>query len=138
MAPTFIARSHKRSSRSTLDYSTEATRVLALGPVMKEHLERLGCPEKKIVIHPLGVDVENLPAQPRILKPGEPLRILFAGTFREKKGIQYLIEAASLAHRAGVRLAVRACWATRQVKGETKRLKRQCSGRSVALICKTW
>src|SRR5262245_23246111 len=81
----------------------EAVRVLALGPVMKEHLERLGCPDKKIIIHPLGVDVENLPAQPRILKRGEPLRVLFAGTFREKKGIHYLIEAASMAQRAGLR-----------------------------------
>ena len=82
----------------------EATRVLALGPVMKKHLSQLGCPEKKIGIHPLGVDVENLPAEPRILKRGEPLKILFAGTFREKKGIQYVIDAASLARRAGVRL----------------------------------
>jgi colanic acid/amylovoran biosynthesis glycosyltransferase len=82
----------------------EATRVLALGPVMKKQLAQLGCPEKKIDIHPLGVDVGNLPAKPRILKRGELLKILFAGTFREKKGIQYLIEAAFLARRVGVRL----------------------------------
>jgi colanic acid/amylovoran biosynthesis glycosyltransferase len=81
-----------------------AARVLALGPVMKEHLRQLGCPEEKIAIHPLGVDVENLPAEPRILRPGESLRVLFAGRFYEKKGLQYLIEAASLAHRSGVRL----------------------------------
>ena len=81
----------------------EAARVLALGPVMKDQLERLGCPDEKIIIHPLGVDVENLPAQPRKLKRGESLRVLFAGTFREKKGIHYLIEAASIAKRAGVR-----------------------------------
>jgi colanic acid/amylovoran biosynthesis glycosyltransferase len=80
-----------------------AARVLALGPVMKERLKQLGCPEEKIAIHPLGVDVENLPAEPRMLKPGEPLRILFAGTFREKKGIHYVIEAASMAQRAGLR-----------------------------------
>jgi colanic acid/amylovoran biosynthesis glycosyltransferase len=81
-----------------------AARVLALGPAMKKQLERLGCPEKKIVVHPLGVDIEKLPAEPRILKRGEPLKVLFAGTFREKKGVQYLIEATSLARRAGVRL----------------------------------
>ena len=96
--------SQERSSRSMLDCSIKPRELLALGPVMKEHLERLGCPGKKIVIHPLGVDVENLPLRPRILKPGEPLKVLFAGTFREKKGIQYLIEAVSLARRAGVRL----------------------------------
>jgi colanic acid/amylovoran biosynthesis glycosyltransferase len=81
----------------------QAVRVLALGPVMKERLKRLGCPEQKITIHPLGVDVENLPTEPRILKRDEPLRILFAGTFREKKGIHYVIEAASMARRAGLR-----------------------------------
>jgi colanic acid/amylovoran biosynthesis glycosyltransferase len=82
----------------------EAVRVLALGPVMKTHLERLGCPAGKVDIHPLGVDVENLPSRARMLNPGEPLKVLFAGTFREKKGIQYLIEAAALALQAGVRL----------------------------------
>lgn len=80
-----------------------ATRVLALGPVMQARLEQLGCPAEKIVIHPLGVDVERLPYRPRNLKPGEPLRMLFAGAFREKKGIDYVIEAAALAQQAGVR-----------------------------------
>jgi colanic acid/amylovoran biosynthesis glycosyltransferase len=81
----------------------KASLVLALGPVMKAQLESLGCPAEKIVIHPLGVNVESLPSRTRILKPGEPLRIVFAGAFREKKGIQYLIEAAAIARQAGVR-----------------------------------
>jgi colanic acid/amylovoran biosynthesis glycosyltransferase len=82
----------------------QATRVLALGPEMKKSLERLGCPADKIAIHPLGVDVQNLPSTPRVPKPGEPLQVLFAGTFREKKGLQYVIEAAGMARRAGVRM----------------------------------
>jgi colanic acid/amylovoran biosynthesis glycosyltransferase len=82
----------------------QCNRALALGPVMKAALERLGCPPEKVTIHPLGVDVANLPACPRVLKRGDPLRILFAGTFREKKGISYLVEAVALARRAGVRL----------------------------------
>jgi colanic acid/amylovoran biosynthesis glycosyltransferase len=82
----------------------EACRVLALGPNMAAYLEQLGCPREKIVIHPLGVDVSGLPSKPRELRPGEPLRLLFAGTFREKKGIAYVIEAAALARRTGVRL----------------------------------
>ena len=84
-----------------------ATRVLALGPVMAAHLKQLGCPCEKIVVHPLGVDVSGLPNKSRLLRPGEPLKILFAGTFREKKGIQYVIEAAALARRAGVRFELR-------------------------------
>jgi colanic acid/amylovoran biosynthesis glycosyltransferase len=100
----------------------KATRVLALGPMMKKRLERLGCPENKITIHPLGVDVDNLPAAPRVLKSGEPLRVLFAGTFREKKGIQYLIEAVALAHRAGVRMQLELVGdsASKAGDGETK------------------
>jgi colanic acid/amylovoran/stewartan biosynthesis glycosyltransferase WcaL/AmsK/CpsK len=80
------------------------TAVLALGPTMAARLVSLGCPPEKIVVHPLGVDAETIPTRPRVLGPGEPLRILFAGTFREKKGIQYVVEAAGLARRAGVRL----------------------------------
>jgi colanic acid/amylovoran biosynthesis glycosyltransferase len=81
----------------------QAALVLALGPFMKARLEQLCCPAEKIVIHPLGVDVEHLPYRPRELKPGETLRILFAGRLREKKGIQYVIEAVALAQQAGVR-----------------------------------
>ena len=85
----------------------KAARVLALGPVMAVHLERLGCPAEKIIIHPLGVDIGNLPSRPRVLGSGKTLRILYAGTFREKKGIRYVIEAVALARRAGVRLELR-------------------------------
>ncbi len=81
-----------------------AVRVLALGPVMAQHLEQIGCPREKIRIHPLGIDVESLPVKPRTRQLGEPLRVLFAGTFREKKGVRYVIESAALAQRAGVRL----------------------------------
>jgi colanic acid/amylovoran biosynthesis glycosyltransferase len=70
---------------------------------MAANLEMIGCPIKKLTVHPLGVDVEGLPSVPRRLKAGEPLGILFAGTFREKKGISYVIEAAALIQRAGMR-----------------------------------
>lgn len=79
-----------------------ATRVLALGPVMARHLEQLGCPPEKMVVHPLGVDVDTLPNRPRVMRQGDPLRILCAGTFREKKGLVYAIEAVALARHAGV------------------------------------
>ncbi len=68
-------------------------RILALGPYMAGELERLGYPREKIRVHPLGVDVQALRFRARNRAAGEPLRILFAGTFREKKGIPYLIEA---------------------------------------------
>ncbi len=79
-------------------------RVLALGPYMADQLVKLGCPREKIRIHALGVDVETLPVQPRKLRPEEPLQLMFAGIFREKKGIQYVIESVALARQSGIRL----------------------------------
>ena len=93
----------------------QAALVLALGPFMKARLEQLCCPAEKIVIHPLGVDVEQLPYRPRELKLGESLRILFAGTLREKKGIQYVIEAVALAQQAWVRLEL---WLVGEASGK--------------------
>jgi colanic acid/amylovoran biosynthesis glycosyltransferase len=81
----------------------QATRVLALGPEMAAKLRELGCSAEKITIHPLGVDVASIPFKVREIASGEPLRILFAGTFREKKGIPYLIQAAALVRRVGIR-----------------------------------
>ncbi len=78
--------------------------ALALGPVMADRLQKMGCPAEKVKVHPLGVDVDSLPFQPRVLKPGDPLKLLFAGTFREKKGIQYVLEGTASAHRRGVNL----------------------------------
>jgi colanic acid/amylovoran biosynthesis glycosyltransferase len=71
---------------------------------MATHLELLGCPKEKILVHPLGVDLDALPCRQRSLNGSVSLRILFAGTFREKKGIEYLIRGASQARKRGVRL----------------------------------
>jgi|SRR5690349_3370048 len=81
-----------------------AAAILALGPYMAGQLEALGCPGQKIHVHALGVDTESLPYRARQLHGQEPLRLLFAGTFREKKGIEYVVESAALARKAGVRL----------------------------------
>jgi colanic acid/amylovoran biosynthesis glycosyltransferase len=80
------------------------TKVLALGPAMAATLETLGCPRDKVAIHPLGIDVEGLPFAPRTLHAGEALHLLFAGTFREKKGIEYVVQGAARARQSGVRL----------------------------------
>ena len=81
---------------------SRCARVLALGPVMGRHLEELGCPAEKIVVHPLGVDISVLPEQPRVWDQSGPLRVLFAGTFREKKGVPYVLQGVAQARRAGV------------------------------------
>lgn len=79
-----------------------AEAILALGPAMARRLEGLGAEPAKVRVHPLGVDVHALPTAYRSVRPGGPLKLLFAGTFREKKGIEYVIEGAALASRRGV------------------------------------
>jgi len=46
----------------------------------------LGCPEDKVRVHHLGVDLQQIPFTPRAWTPGQPLRVLLCGSFREKKG----------------------------------------------------
>lgn len=83
-----------------------AARVLSMGPAMSTALEAMGCPADKLAIHTLGVDAVGLAHQPRVRLPTEPLRLLFAATFREKKGARYLIEAADILRRRGVPLSL--------------------------------
>jgi colanic acid/amylovoran biosynthesis glycosyltransferase len=68
-------------------------RILCEGPHMASCIVRMGCPEEKISVHHLGVEVDDIPFQPRQLLPGEPLRVLIAASFREKKGIPAALEA---------------------------------------------
>lgn len=68
-------------------------RVLCEGPHMASQIEALGCARDKIRVHHLGIDVARIPFEPRQWRPGEPLRVLMAGSFREKKGFPYAVEA---------------------------------------------
>jgi len=67
--------------------------VLCEGPHMARCLEKLGCPKSKVRVHHLGVSVDDIAFKPRVWHSAEPLRVLIAGSFREKKGIPYALEA---------------------------------------------
>lgn len=71
----------------------QADHFLCEGPHMADQLVGLGCAEENIRVHHLGVAIDSIPYRPRHWTPGEPLRVLIAGTFREKKGIPYALEA---------------------------------------------
>ncbi len=75
-------------------------RVFCEGPYMASSIVRLGCPEDKVQVHHLGVAVDQIAYHPRNRTPGEPLRILIAGTFREKKGIPDALRAVGELNRA--------------------------------------
>ena len=72
---------------------------LAEGPYMAQALVDLDCPPEKVRVQHLGVDVQRIPFILRQLKEDEPVRILMACSFREKKGIPYGVQAFSRAVR---------------------------------------
>ncbi len=63
---------------------------------MASRIVELGCPEKKVKVQHLGVNVNNLAFKPRQWKVGEPFKVLIAASIREKKGIPYAIEALGM------------------------------------------
>jgi Glycosyltransferase len=81
---------------------------LAEGPAAAAQLARIGCPEDRVVIHRLGVDVGAILFKPRSLDDGGVLRVLMASRFVEKKGIPYAIEGFCRVARdnPGIRLTV--------------------------------
>ena len=66
---------------------------------MARCIQELGCPSRKVKVQHLGVDVNSLVFQPRQWREGEPLRVLIAASFREKKGIPYAIQALQIVAR---------------------------------------
>lgn len=84
---------------------TEVDGVFCEGPHMAQRIVELGCPQAKIHVHHLGVDLDALPYKPRHWRPGETLRVLIAASFTEKKGIPYAVDALARIARE-VNLAV--------------------------------
>ncbi len=70
--------------------------VLCEGPHMAQRIAGLGIPLEKITIFRLGIDLRQIPFTPRNFPRDGKIRFLVAGTFREKKGIPYAIEALGL------------------------------------------
>jgi len=66
---------------------------LVEGPHMKACLVELGCPEEKITVQHLGVDLNRIKFMSRKPEENGKTRVLISGSFREKKGIPYAIEA---------------------------------------------
>lgn len=67
------------------------------GPHMRKRLISLGCPESKARVHRLGIDLGAIKSAPRTVGTDGAVRVLVSGSFRQKKGIPYAIEALGLA-----------------------------------------
>lgn len=81
--------------------------ILCEGPHMAECIVALGCPAPKVHVQHLGVAIDDIPFAPFAWQPGDPLRVLIAASFREKKGIPLALEAlARLRARIPVEITV--------------------------------
>ena len=80
----------KRKYRSLFTYGDL---FLVEGNHMRKTLVELGCPENKARVQHLGVDLDRIPFVSRTREPDEPVRVLAAASFREKKGLVYAVEA---------------------------------------------
>lgn len=84
-----------------------ADMFLCEGPHMAQCLINMGCPQDKVKVQHLGVEVDKIPFKPRKWRPGEPLRVLIAATFREKKGIPYALEVlGQLQNEADIEITI--------------------------------
>jgi len=85
----------------------EGDLFLVEGNCMKRELVRIGCPEEKVLVQHLGVDVDKMEFKPRTLTGLDHITVLISASFREKKGIPYAIEAFARARKKHPALRLR-------------------------------
>ena len=82
-------------------------RVLCEGTHMAEGLRALGCPHEKVTVQHLGLDLERFAFRSRRWDGSGPLRVLLAGSFTEKKGLTFAVEAlGALKERVGIEATI--------------------------------
>jgi len=88
-------------NRAYQELFTEGDLFLVEGPHMRERLIELGCPPEKAALQRIAIFIERYPFRQRSPKTkGQKVRILFCGSFREKKGLNYALEAVARAHES--------------------------------------
>ena len=103
----FLPQSDRRWRQRYRELFASVDRVLCEGPHMAASVIALGCPEEKARVHHLGVSLDDLPFKPRSWDGRGPIRVLIAGSFREKKGIPFALEALGrLQGRAELELTI--------------------------------
>lgn len=73
---------------------SEGDLFLVEGPNMRKKLVEIGCSPEKAKIQRIAIPIDRYPFRQRLPKKrGERIRILFCGSFREKKGLLYGLDA---------------------------------------------
>lgn len=83
---------YEQDPQSLFELWDRGARFIALSNYMKQRLIDIGCPEEKIRILDVGIDVSKF----HYVKRQKNKNILTIARFVEKKGIKYLIEAMKL------------------------------------------
>lgn len=84
----------------------QGDRFLVLSGDMKEKLADCGCPEEKIVINPLGIDLSRFSSERTARAPGAPTELLMVGREVQKKGFDDGLRACAQANAQGADLKV--------------------------------
>lgn len=94
----FPRRTHGTNQIDQVAQSPLCARVMVHGAYHRQFLIERGVPAEKIIMTPQAVNVTDIrvpEVTARARKPGTPLRVLAIARFVEKKGLEYLIEAAA-------------------------------------------
>lgn len=79
----------------------EGDMFLVEGPAMRQALIALGCPEDKVRLQRIAIDLAKVPFSERTMPVDGRARIVFAGRIYEKKGLAYALEALTRVRDAG-------------------------------------
>jgi colanic acid/amylovoran/stewartan biosynthesis glycosyltransferase WcaL/AmsK/CpsK len=74
----------------------DSDRLLPICQYFRKKLLAWGCPEDKIIVHPVGIDLETFMFSQRQRKPDHIFRILTIARLIEKKGIAYALHAVAI------------------------------------------
>ena len=86
--------SQRMVDRNAAEYEPADT-IIAIAPFVRDSMIKAGVPADKIIVAELGVDLGTFPIGKTSRAPGEPLKIAFVGSNMMRKGLIYLLRAAS-------------------------------------------
>ncbi|EKR7174011.1 TPA: colanic acid biosynthesis glycosyltransferase WcaL [Escherichia coli] len=75
--------------------------MLPISALWASRLQSMGCPEGKIAVSRMGVDMDKFSRRP-LKVPGSPLEIISVARLTEKKGLHVAIEACQLLKSRGI------------------------------------